>query len=203
MSARSGPDHRGLFEVASGQAGYFTASQARACGFSRALLAHHARGGRFERVGQALYRLAQYPSSPREEIVAAWLAAGAEEAAVSHESALDLLGLCDVVPRRIHLTVPRSRRYRTPPRGVSLHTTTRPFARDDLLVRDGLRVTSPLRAIVDSAESGTAPEQILRAVREAVDRGLATRARLLAAARAKGGRVERLLRRALAEAPAR
>ncbi|MGH7151513.1 MAG: type IV toxin-antitoxin system AbiEi family antitoxin domain-containing protein [Planctomycetota bacterium] len=201
MSARRGPDHRRLFEVASGQAGHFTAAQAAACGFSRALLAHHARGGRFERLGKGLYRIAQYPSSRREEVVAAWLAAGAEEAVVSHESALDLLELCDVVPRRIHLTVPRSRRYRTAPAGVTLHTTSRPFARDDLLVREGVRITSPVRSIVDSAASGTSPDQILRSVREALDRRLATRSRLLAAARAKGGRVERLLRRALAEAP--
>ncbi|MCI0589341.1 MAG: type IV toxin-antitoxin system AbiEi family antitoxin domain-containing protein [Planctomycetes bacterium] len=197
------PDHRRLFEVASAQAGYFTASQALACRLSRALLAHHARGGRFLRVGKGLYRLAQYPSSPREEVVAAWLAAGAGEAVVSHESALDLLQLSDVVPRRIHLTVPRSRRYRVGPPGASLHTTSRPFGREDLLVREGVRLTSAARSIVDAAESGTAPEQVLRAVQEALERGLVTRARLLAAARARGGRVERLLRRALAGSPER
>src|SRR5262245_36816448 len=203
MKAARRPDHRRLFEVASGQAGYFTAAQGLGCRFSRALLAHHARGGRFLRVGKGLYRLAQYPSSPQEDVVAAWLAAGAAEAVVSHESALDLLRLSDVVPRTIHLTVPRSRRYRIGPPGASLHTTSRPFGRDDILVRHGVRIPSAARSIVDAAESGTAPEQVLRAVQEALERGLVTRRRPLTAARARGGRVERLLRRALGANPAR
>src|SRR5712691_1895997 len=102
-----GPGWQSLFEVSSGQAGYFTAVQARGCGFSSALLSHHVLGGKLRRVRRGLYRFVQYPSSPREEVVQAWLAANGE-AVVSHESALDLLGLSDVIPDRIHLTVPRS-----------------------------------------------------------------------------------------------
>ena len=50
----SGPDRMCLFHVASGQAGYFTAEQARGCGYSRALLSHHARSGRFIRARYGL-----------------------------------------------------------------------------------------------------------------------------------------------------
>jgi predicted transcriptional regulator of viral defense system len=193
------PDHRRLFEVASEQGGYFTADQAAGCGFSRASLSYHARRGRFLRVKRGLYRLAEYPASPREEVLAAWLAAGRDEAIVSHESALDLLGLSDVVPDRVHLTVPRSKRYRPAAPGVAIHTTTRPLARTDVLTRDGLPVTSPARSIVDAAEAGTAPDQVVKAVREAIERGLATPAQLRAAARGRGGRIERLIHRALDE----
>ena len=76
------PNRARLFEVASEQGGYFTAAQARARGFSKALLAHHAKSGRFIRVRQGLYRFREYPSSTREDVVAAWLATGKEVAAV-------------------------------------------------------------------------------------------------------------------------
>src|SRR5260370_38761147 len=99
----SKPSHTRLFELASEQGGYFAAVQARACGFSRALLAHHAKSGRFIRVRQGLYRFREYPGSPREDVIAAWLATGKEVAGVSHESALDILGLSDVVPEVVHV----------------------------------------------------------------------------------------------------
>jgi len=196
------PDHRCLFEIASEQGGYFTAAQAAGCGFSRASLSYHARRGRFLRVRRGLYRLAEYPSSPHEDLLAAWLAAGRGDAVVSHESALELLGLSDVIPDRIHLTVPRSKRYRPAGQGVAIHTTTRPLRPTDVLTRDGLPVTSPARSIVDAAEAGTGPDQVVKAAREAVERGLATKTQLLAEAQGRGGRVERLIQRALDEVEA-
>lgn len=199
----SRPDHGRLFEVASEQGGYFTADQAAACGFSRASLSYHARRGRFLRVKRGLYRLAQYPASPREDVLAAWLGAGRDEAVVSHESALDILGLSDVVPERVHLTVPRSKRYRSTSPGVAIHTTTRPLTAGDVLTRDGIPVTSPARSIVDAAEAATAPEQVVKAAREAIEQGLATSGQLRAATRGRGSRVERLIRRALDESRAR
>ena len=65
------PDRLRLFETASEQGGYFTAEQARACGFSWALLSHHVKRGRFIRVHRGLYRLREYPSFPREDVLAA------------------------------------------------------------------------------------------------------------------------------------
>lgn len=193
------PDHEQLFQTASEQGGYFTAAQGRAAGYSWALLAHHSKGGRFIRVRRGLYRLREYPSSPREDVMAAWLAAGSDVAVVSHESALDILGLSDIVPEVIHLTVPRSKRYRPASPGVAVHTTTRPIVAADVVVRDGVKVSAPARAIVDAAESGTAPEQIVAAVAQAIERGMATESQLLKAARDRGGRVERLVKRAIEE----
>ena len=191
------PRRAQLFEIASEQGGYFTAAQAQTCGYSRVLLVHHVKSGRFIRVRQGLYRFREYPSSPREEVVAAWLSAGKEIAVVSHESALDILGLSDVVPDVIHLTVPRAKRYRTASPGVTIHTTTRHLGKSDINIREGIRVTGPVRSIVDAAETGTAPEQITVAIKQALDRGLATRSKFLGAARARGGRVERLVRHVL------
>lgn len=195
------PDHERLFEMATEQGGHFTAPQARRCGFSKALLAHHAKTGKFVRVGRGLYRFRQYPSSPRDDVTAAWLGVGRDIAVVSHESALDLLGLSDVIPDAVHLTVPRSKRYLRSPPGAVIHTTSRDLGRGDVVVRDGIRVTSPTRTILDAAEAGTAPEQITTAVSQVLGRGLATRSGLLDAARGRGGRVKQLVEQALDEVP--
>ena len=56
----SKPNLTGLFEVASEQGGYFTTEQARTCGFSRALLSHHAKSERFIRARYGLYRFREY-----------------------------------------------------------------------------------------------------------------------------------------------
>ncbi len=193
------PDHRSLFDLASSQGGYFTAAQASSCGLSRSLVAHHARSGRFIRVRRGLYRLREYPASPREMVLAAWLAAGRDVAVVSHESALDILNLSDVVPDAVHLTVPRSRRYVPSSPGVKIHTTLQRLDPAEIVIREGVKVTSALRSIVDAADTGTAPDQIIAAVLQAVERGMATESQLVAAAHERGGRVERLVRRALEE----
>src|SRR5712692_10373603 len=167
------PDRLCLFHVASGQAGYFTAQQARGCGYSRALLSYHARSGHFIRVGHGLYRLREYPSSPREHVLAPWLSVGKDVAIVSHESALDLLGLSDIIPDAVHLTVPRSRRSLSSVWGVKIHTTERPIGPNERWEREGIVITSPTRSILDAAEKGADPEQIELAVAQAVERGLA------------------------------
>jgi hypothetical protein len=103
------------------------------------------------------------------------------------------------VPEKVHITVPRVKRYRPASPGVAIHTTTRRLGKSDVIVRDGIRVTGPVRSIVDAADTGTAPEQIIAAVSQALGRGIATKPGLLAAAKARGGRVERLVRQALEE----
>lgn len=195
-TAATRPDSEALFATATEQAGYFTAAQARAAGYSWPLLSYHAKRGRFVRVARGLYRLRDYPSSPREELIAAWLRL-APDAAISHDSALDVLDLSDIIPGSIHLTVPRARRRLARQSGVSTHTTTRPLGSADVFTREGLRMTTPARTIVDVAESGAAPEQVIEAIRQAIERGLTTPARLRAAARSRGSRIRSLIERAL------
>lgn len=183
----------GLFDIASEQAGYFTSAQARSMGYDWPLLTYHVKAGTFVHLHRGLYRLRRFPSSPREEVMAAWLAAGAETAVVSHESALDLLDLSDVVPDAVHLLVPRTRRYMAARPGVILHTTTRPLGEGDVTRRDGMAVTAPERTILDVAETGTGSEQVLLAIRQATRHGWIEATRLRAAAGARGGRVAMLV----------
>jgi len=190
-----------LFEIASSQTGYFTTAQARSCGYSWALLSHHAAGGRFLRVRPGLYRFRQYPSSPREQVMAAWLSAGRETAVVSHDSALDILGLGDIIPQAIHLTIPRSQRSRRPQSGVTIHTSTKPVPANEVVVRDGVAVTSPIRTILDVAELGGAPDQVIRAVREAISRGLVIPEQVRHQAGLRSARVKKLIDQALSDVP--
>jgi predicted transcriptional regulator of viral defense system len=192
------PDHAILFGIASEQAGYFTTRQAHDAGFSSPLIRHHVRTGRFMHIARGLYRLRDYPSTPREEVLAAWLGL-APNAVVSHESALDILGLSDVIPDAIHLTVPRAFRKSSSRPGVTVHTTIRPVRPSDIVTRDGVRLTNAARTIADVAEAGMAPDQVERAVRSAVERGLATPRQLRAAVSSRGRRVQNLVESATAQ----
>ena len=76
---------------------------------------------------------------------------------------------------------------------------TAPPGPDEIRRVDGVLATSPERAIVDSLEAGTQPEQIELAVRQALDRGLITARRLRAAAADRSNRVQRFVDRVLTE----
>jgi predicted transcriptional regulator of viral defense system len=188
-----------LGRVAESQSGYVTTAQAEQAGFHRNALRHHTReGGRLERAGRGLYRLRFYPSSPFDHIAAAWVLAGPEIAVVSHESALELYDLSDVVPSKIHLILPRRYRHRAAPVGVRFHYPREPLSNGDVRRVHGLPTTCPERTILDALEAGTQPEQIEMAVRQAVDRALTTPKRLRGAAAGRAATVratvERLLR---------
>ena len=195
----SHPDHAGLYAVASAQAGCFTAAQAAGHAFSTSLLTHHVRSGRFVRVSRGLYRFRDHPAQAGDEIVAAWLRL-APDAVVSHESALEVLGLADTIPDLVHLTVPRRRRRLVAQDGVAIHTTTHALGPGDTVTRRGMRVTASARTIADIAATGVAPDQVVAAVRAALDRGMTTPALLREAAAVRGHRVARLIETALAEA---
>lgn len=186
------PDEDALYLVAEASTGYFTASQAADAGYSRSLLAHHAASGNLERVEHGIYRLRRFPESSQADLVVASLRTGGASA-ISHESALALWGLSDVLPSRVHVTVPRTASRRRP--GLRLHTGA--LSEADVTEREGVRVTSVERTIADVARSGLSDDLILQAISEALDRGLTTRARLEDLSEMRGGRTKRLVERAL------
>jgi predicted transcriptional regulator of viral defense system len=202
------PDRQALFDLASEQSGYFTAGQAARCDYAPNVLAYHAKRDTFRRVHHGVYRFRDFPFSPREDVVAGWLAVGKDEAVISHESALDLWDLSDVVPDAVLVTVPRARRSlaRRPLPGVIVHTTTRPWDNGEVRRNEGIHVTSPERTILDAAEAGTQPEQIEMAIEQALRRGWLDALHLRARAREREHRVSSLVEQALAryqiEAPA-
>jgi predicted transcriptional regulator of viral defense system len=196
------PDLSALNRLAYAQDGLFTVQQAQERGFSAQLLAHHTQAKRFERVRRGLYRLSDYPTGEYEEIRAAWLVVGMQRAIVSHESALALHELSDVLPGSVHLLVSREHRGARAPSGVTLHTATIPISDSDITTRHGMRVTTPARTIIDAARSGTAPEQIQLAIRQALQDGRATTDQLAEHAEQTGGHIAALVKRTTREAAA-
>jgi predicted transcriptional regulator of viral defense system len=120
---------------------------------------------------------------------------------VSHQSALDLLELSDVIPAETHLTVPRSMRYRKNRPGVIVHTTTRSLGPQETTFREGIRLTNPEITIADAAEIGVSPEQIEMAVYQALDRGITTERRLGQEAGLHSQRVRDLIEQSIRLSP--
>lgn len=165
-----------LYEIAEGQSGYFTAAQALEAGYSYESQHYHQRTGNWLREGWGIYRLALYPYSDGEEFVRLMLwsrdRSGAVQAVVSHESALEVYDLSDVLPGSIHLTVPKGFRKRQP-EGVILHVADLPAG--VVRQRDGYRITTPLQTLLDVAASPLSPEHLEGAVNDALRSGLVRR----------------------------
>src|SRR3954468_5580521 len=100
-----------LYELAAAQGGYFARSQANAAGYSDPLLHYYVTRRRLERTARGLFRLVHFPPSDDEDLVAAWLWSG-RQGVFSHETALRLHLLSDVLPSEKHLTVPLAWRRR-------------------------------------------------------------------------------------------
>lgn len=158
-----------LFEHASAQAGHFTRQQALDLGFSEQLLAYHHRTGRFLRPFTGVYRFARYPGSEHEDLAVAWLAS-AREGVFSHETALALHDLSDVLPARLHMTLPSAWRRRKLPAAIDRHYAHVP-AQDTVWVGP-VRVTSVARTLRDAAAVHVAPDLLIQAHRQARARGL-------------------------------
>ena len=182
------PRQDALYAVAERQAGYFTTAQAGSAGYSRSLLAHHAKGGAFSRARTGVYRLSRFPASPWEDLFIAWLQAG-PDAVVSHDSALALFELSDVLPSEVHFTLPRTSSRRRP--HIRMHTSA--LDPSDVALREGLPVTSVARTIADVARAGMAGELVGQAIRQSLERGLTSEALLRTRAEASGGRARRLI----------
>ncbi len=185
---------RSLFSKALEQGGYFTAKQARKAGYDYPHLDYHVSAGNFERVEHGLYRLTSLPPGEHDDLVrlSLWSRDRQDEpqAVVSHESALVLHDLSELLPAEIHLTVPPTFR-KEPPAGCVLHKAR--LAPKDIEERAGFRATAPLRTLLDVAASGVPEEQLQKAVADALARGLVRRKQLLEAAK-KSPRSYRLLR---------
>jgi predicted transcriptional regulator of viral defense system len=182
------PNHNHLYNIAENQAGYFTAQQAHTAGFSKERFSYYVTTGKFFRVQRGIFRLVQFPSSPYEDLFIAWLKAGSD-AVISHESALNLYKLSDVLPGEVHVIMPRTGSRRR--KGIRLHTNQ--LNPDEVMRREGLPVTSVARTIVDVTVSGIAEEHIRKAVHHAIRQGLVRREELLSMAARRSSKVLRII----------
>ncbi|KYF79817.1 hypothetical protein BE11_05290 [Sorangium cellulosum] len=163
-----------LHDVASAQAGYITLTQAIESGFAAATQVETEL--RVERCGGDVFRLVQFPPSEHEDLVILWLQTE-KQGVFSHDTALALHHLSDILPSRRHVTVPPG--WKPPPsarldRGTALHHAE--VSPSEITWQSPIPFTRALRTIRDCIEKGVSPEIIEQAVSEALARGMITQA---------------------------
>jgi predicted transcriptional regulator of viral defense system len=171
-----------LYKIAEVQNGFFTTKQAKAAGFAENTHPYHVHAGNWVREHRGIYRLANFPRGEHPDLMlwSLWSRNRGEAAqgVYSHQTALSLHDLSDLMPAKLHMTVPRTfRRNSKIPCVVVLHFTDLPPT--DIGVAYGARVTRPMRTILDVLAGGEVPLAILRqAVREGLRRGLIRRSEI-------------------------
>ena len=100
---------RRLYEIAESQQGFFTAKQAIRAGFAEKVHAYHVKAGNWIREHRGIYLWSQN----RQEV---------PQGTYSHDTALSLHELSDIMRSKLHMTVPKQfRRNSKIPEIVVLH----------------------------------------------------------------------------------
>lgn len=165
-----------LYEIARFQQGYFTAHQAKKAGYSDSRFSYHVRKGNWVREGRGIYRLANYPLGDRPDLVywSLWSVnrQGKVQGVFSHQTALAIHELSDVMPSKYHMTVPKGfRRYHPYPENLVLYFER--LSQEEIWEFEGYHVTSPRKTIEDVLlDEGFSEELAKQAVLEGIDRGI-------------------------------
>ncbi|MBU0702709.1 MAG: hypothetical protein KKC18_02455, partial [Chloroflexi bacterium] len=137
---------------------------------------YHVSRGNWLRVGRGIFRLRDFPPGEREDLVhwSLWSRnqKGVPQTVVSHDTALAVHALSDVMPERVHLTVPPGFRKQAPP-GCVLHTAQ--LAPGHVESRIGYQITTPLCTLLDVADSPLSQEHLDKAIQDGLERGLVRR----------------------------
>lgn len=183
---------RALFTLASRQAGYFTAAQAKQVGYSYQAQAHHVGAGNWLRIDRGLFRLAEWVPDVHDDL-ARWNLWSKDRAVVSHATALNVHAIGEFESARVQLTVPPGFSMRDD--AVDLHYADLPAG--DVIERVGFRVTTPVRSIIDIAAQAPDEDQLARAIEDANRMGLLIPRRLVARAEVVDPRAALYIERAM------
>ena len=168
-----------LYEIAEEQQGFFTTKQAKAAGFAENTHPYHVQAGNWIREHRGIYRLANFPPGERPDLMLWYLWSRnrkeTPQGVYSHQTALSLDDLSDTMPAKLRMTVPPTfRRNSEIPRVLILHYADLPES--DIKIVHGVRVTKPMRTILDLLAQGEMPVVLLRqALREGLRRGIIRR----------------------------
>ncbi len=158
--------------------GYFTRADARAAGAGDAvfdaLLAEH----KIEPIADDVYHLVQFPHADHEQFIALWLQTE-RRGVLSHDTALFLHELSDVLPRRRHITVPPAwdPGERQLDANVVLHHGE--VSEDEIRWLGPVPYTAPLRTLRDCIASHLSPDLIEQAIADGLRLGIFSEADLL------------------------
>lgn len=159
------PAYRALYNIAEDQMGYVTTAQAGTAGVSTEAMVMMERRGALERVSRGVYRLIDFPAQPLAQYMQATLWPHGRRGVLSHETALSLHSLSDVVPARVHITVPAEFRIqRAIPGYLVVHRDELPSENVTRLER--MPITTPARTIRDCIQAHLGPALIRQAINE-------------------------------------
>ena len=166
------PPNPRLQDLATTQSGYFTLRQALDVGFTSAeqLEIHE----RVERCGNGVYRFKLHPASEHEDLVITWLQTE-KQGVFSHDTALALHEFSDILPARLHITVPPEWKpvegMELAPNVVVHHGSVAPTEMDWM---GPVPFTKPLRTIEDCIRDHLSPDLLEQAIANAYRRGILT-----------------------------
>jgi len=174
---------KALFEIADLQQGYFTAKQAISAGFASKNHHYYVRAGHWIREGWGIYRLSNYPFTDRPDLMLWYLWSRNKEdlpqGVFSHATALSIYDLSDSMPAKLHMTVPKKFRKMGKMPEI-LHLYKRELPTSDQADYIGIKITTPLRTLIDIVEAQSLSEDLIRqAFKEGVSRGMISKNEIL------------------------
>jgi len=152
--------------MAARQFGVVSLEQLRGLGFSYAQVRGALRRGSLLRIYPGVYAVGHASIGRSGRLLAALLACG-EGAFLSHRTAAGLWGLCAVNVHRIEVSVSGPRAPRVG--GLLTHRVRRPPRRGELSASGQLRMSSPLRVLVELSERES-EQELERLITEGVRR---------------------------------
>ena len=161
-----------LYAIAESQDGYFTAKQALASGYSNRMQTYHMQNGDWVKEARGIFRLDSFPPVPKPELMVWYLwsanRAGEPQGIYSHETALDIYSLSSWTSDKLHMTVPTGFQRMVIPPVLQLHRKR--LSPDDVGIKYGVRVTKPLKTIIDCLKGEHVPRKYLQeAVAQAIE----------------------------------
>ena len=148
------PDCGGMTEpelnrLASGQQGVFARNEALAAGISRDQLSERVKKGQYSRIYPEVYAIAGAPKTVRQQL-AGLVKSFPSLAAISHQTAAEMWGLTRRGIRTVEAVTTRWDRVHRP--GIRVHESLDLIDRD-VVILDGVPVTTPVRTVVDLGAS--------------------------------------------------
>ena len=161
--------YKQLAERAAENYGYLTGNDARELGVPMGTVNALARRGQLDRIEHGIYRVPLVPPTRLDQYMLATLWPDGR-GLISHRSALDLYGISDANPAKLHVTVPAS--YRTHREIPPLYVVHREdIAEADRSSVEGIAVVSAAKAIRQAHEEHLRRSLVEQAINDGVRDG--------------------------------
>ncbi len=163
MSRLPGKVYVQLAELANEQYGFLTPDDARRLGIDPINLVRMAERGQLERRANGIYRFALAATGPLDSFMEAVLWPRGMRGVLSHETALNLYELSDVLPGTVDITVPCAHRIRraTPPHCRIYHEDLRA---NQITAHQGIPIVKPAHAVRQGHRAQLPPTLLAQAI---------------------------------------